>query len=456
MQSRKLRLFDRTLCTLQDESGTLKLWSLSFPIFMNLVFNLLLGTVNTVALTYVSPSAVTAVNVSNTVIGIPTVLLNMIVNGMLVLLSLALGGGRKGAVGGIFKTGLIASVVFSGFLFGLLGFFAEPILRLMGLSGATLSSGVSYLRIRALSLSFAAVTNCITARLRAHGFAAPTMIAGILSNAVNAAGSVFAVSPFYKGNKIIGVAVMTVVGQLCGMIYAVLRARKTVCGGAKAAVSFADLRHILAVGVPGGISLLAYNISTVYSTSLLAKLGEDVINVKVYTATVSGYTYLFGLAVAQSAAMMIGRHAGAGHFDSAQRLFRQTVRLVPLLNAALSFLVFLFSCQIMQIFTNDPAIITAAHTVFLIDIAIEIFRGVSHVGENALCSVEDTVFTSAVSIPSSLVIGIFGCWFFSIRLGLGLYGYYAAAVLDELLRSTAYRIRFQRGRFQKILKSKGA
>ncbi len=93
MQSRKLRLFDPALCTLQDESGTLKLWSLSFPIFMNLVFNLLLGTVNTVALTYVSPSAVTAVNVSNTVIGIPTVLLNMIVNGMLVLLSLALGGG---------------------------------------------------------------------------------------------------------------------------------------------------------------------------------------------------------------------------------------------------------------------------------------------------------------------------------------------------------------------------
>lgn len=442
------RLFDRSLCTLHDESGTLRLFSLAVPIFMGLVFNLLLGTVNTIALTRVSNEAVTAVNVSNTVIGIPLVLINMAVNGMLVLLSLSLGGGRKSNVRGIYKTGIIFSVALSLIIAVALSVFSVPILKLMGLSGASLQGGTVYLRIRAAALALTAITNCATAMLRAHGFARPTMIAGIISNLINACGSVFVVTPFYSGDKIVGVAVMAVLGQLIGAVYALASLTKTI-GRTDEKPSCRYLRHILSVGVPGGISLLVYNISTVFSTSVLTNLGEEVINVKVYVSTVSGYTYLFGLAIAQSAAMMIGRHVGAGHYDSAKKLFLQTVRTVPLLNLALSALVFLFSNRIMLAFTSDPALISTAHTVFLIDIAVEFFRGISHVGENSLCSVEDTVFTSSVAIPASLIIGIFGCWLFSVKLNLGIYGYYAAAVMDEALRSTVYRIRFQKGRYIK-------
>lgn len=106
-------IWDKSLLNLNDNSGNLNLFALAIPLFFQQVFTILLGTVNTVALTRVSEDAVTSVNVANMVIDIPVNLTYMITSGTLVILSLSLGAGKKDIIGKIYITGIISTAILS-------------------------------------------------------------------------------------------------------------------------------------------------------------------------------------------------------------------------------------------------------------------------------------------------------------------------------------------------------
>ena len=182
-----------------------------------------------------------------------------------------------------------------------------------------------------------------------------------------------------------------------------------------------------------------------FVTAMVASLGKEMMNTNVFVTNISQYTYTFGYAMAQAAGIMTGRLCGAGNCDKAKRLFAQNIRCIPIINALLATVVFVFSNKIMMIFTDNANIIDFSHYLFLANVVVQVFRGMTHVGENALCSVEDTVYTSIVSVSSCFLVNVLLCKIFCIELGFGLYGYYMASAADEGLRGLLYRIRWKRG-----------
>lgn len=447
MVKRIKEFFSNPLFEINDSAGRINLFAMSVPLFFQLIFNLMLGTINTIVLTYVSDEAVTAVNVANTVLNVPVILLTMVTNGLLVILSYSLGKGN-GAAGDACVTGIAINII-SAVAISIICFTQAPVfMQLMGLSGRTAAQAVLYFRIRSLFLVFQALAVCYTAILRANGFAKPTMISGMIINIINAAMSVMVVCGWIMpNNKIAGVSFAAVIGQIAGFIYAYIALKRKYEVKQKGRFTRQLSLRILKIGVPGGFSLLAYNISVMVSTAILTSLGSNIINTKIFVSNVANYSYLFGYATAQSCALMIGRYAGAGKYNAVKQLYKKILLFTPLLNVCLSLLIFIFSNRIMHVFTNDPAIIAAAHALLFIDIAVEAERGLNHVGENSLCGVGDTLFTSMVSISSCIFINMLGCWFLCIKLGLGLYGYYAAVILDEGVRSIIYYCRWRKSRW---------
>lgn len=437
-----------TLFTLTDQSGTMNMFSLMVPLFFRQLCTVLLGTISMVILTRVSEEAVTAVSVANTVINIPLNLITMIANGMMIILSLSLGAGLTKNSDNLYVTGVLTALFFSLFLSGVSFVAAYPLLRLMHIEGKILELAVLYFRIRMGFIMFTALTGCITAVLRAYGIAAPTLISGLLENGVNVALSLCVISGNYSGNKVAGVAFAVVIGQLVGLLYsfAAMFYYKVVQQKGRFAIS--QLWRILCVGIPSGLSLLTYVITAAFSTSVIASLGQTAVNVKVYTATISEYTYLFGYAMAQAGALMISRYVGGGRYAFANRMFHFNVFAVPLLDAMMAFVVFLFTNPLMHLFTDDPDLLAKVRVIFLIDILIETARGQTHVGENSLCNVADTVYTSVVSITSCVLIGACGSWLLCIKCGLGVYGYFIASALDETVRGCLFRLRWHSGRWK--------
>lgn len=234
-------------------------------------------------------------------------------------------------------------------------------------------------------------------------------------------------------------------GQFAGLVYTYvsLRLSKYIADGGKFELNSAV--RIMKVGVPGGFSLLAYNISSMLVTSMIASLGTQIMNTKVYVSNISNYTYLFGYAVAQAGGIITGHLCGGGEFKKAKMLFAQNIRIIPIINIAFSAAVLIFSAHLIRIFTDEPFIVNLAPRLFLADILVEMFRGMTHIGENALCSIEDTLYTSTVSIVSCFLVNVLLCYAFCIVLKMGLYGYYAACAVDEGIRSLLYRIRWNSG-----------
>lgn len=437
-----------SMFTLTDQSGSLRMFSLTVPLFFRQLCTVLLGTISTVILTRVSEEAVTAVNIANTVINIPLNMITMIANGMVIILGLSLGAGQTKDGGSIYATGMLAALFFSLVLAGVSWGAAYPLLRLMHIGGSVLEQAVLYFRIRMGCILFTALTGCITATLRAYGSAAPTLISGLLENGVNVLLSLCVISGLYTGNKVAGVAFAVVIGQLAGLLYsfAALFRRRAVPQRGRFAAQ--QLRRILRVGIPSGLSLLTYVVTAAFSTSVIASLGQAAVNVKVFTANVSGFTYLFGYAMAQAGALMISRYAGSGRYALADRLFRWNACVVPLLDAVLAFAVFLFTGPLMRLFTDEPELLAQARIIFLIDIFIEAARGQTHVGENSLCNVADTVYTSIVSMASCVLIGAGLSWLLCLRCGLGVYGYFVASAIDETVRGCLFRLRWHSGRWK--------
>lgn len=444
----KNKLYDPSLFTLTDSSGTMNLFSLSVPLFFQQIFTFLLGTVNTVVLTRVSGDAVTAVNVAVSVLSIPIILLTMPSNGAVIILSLMLGSNARKRLGDIYVTGLIINIILP-ILLSIIFFFSAPaLLGIMNVSGSILEESIVYFKIRCLFLIFQALTTYLTGVLRAYGMAKSTMISGIIVNVINALLSIMTVSGlFLSGNKIIGVSAAAGIGQLAGMLYAFLILYKNRQISVRGSFIRSAAIRILKVGVPSGLSLFAYNVSSMLITSMIASLGNQVMNTKVFVTNIASYTYLFGYAMAQSSALMTGRLCGAKKYDRAKALFRQNIRFIPMINVCMSFIAFLFSNQLMRIFTDDVAIIHTAHYLFLADIAVEAFRGITHMGENSLCSVEDTLYTSIVSIASCFLISVLFCRLFCIHFKMGLFGYYISAMMDEGIRGLMYRIRWNKGKW---------
>lgn len=441
-------LWDKSLLSLTDSSGKMNLFSLALPLFLQQVFTILLGTVNTVVLTTVSDDAVTAVNIAATVLNIPIMLLTMPSNGAMILLCLALGEGKRKTVSTLYCTGLAVTIFLSVCVSALFFVLAPSLLRRMQLSDTVLSAGILYFRIRCVFLLFQALTTYLTSVLRTHGMAKATMISGILVNIVNALLSIMAVNGLLFGNnKLVGVSLAAGLSQLVGMGYAIGVLYKKQCIAKGGSLLLSQTMRILKIGIPSGLSLLAYHISTILVTAMIASLGNQAVNTKVFVTNIANYTYLFGFSVAQSGALMTGRLCGAGEISHAKQLFRQNIVFVPAVNVCLSILVCIFSGQLMRIFTDDPAMIQTARYLFLADIFVEAFRGITHVGENALCSVEDTLFTAAISTISCFFISVLFCWLFCIHFKLGLLGYYLAAIIDEGSRGLCYRLRWNRGRW---------
>ena len=450
----KNKFIDSSLFSLIDSSGTMNLFALAFPLFFQQVFTLLLGTVNTIVLTHVSDDAVTAVNVAISVLNIPNILLMMPTSGAVIIFSLTLGSNHKNETGNIYITGLIINIILP-LLLSILFFSAAPaMLGIMNVSGTILAEGILYFRIRCIFLTLEALTNYFTGVLRAHGKAKSTMVSGIIVNIVNALLSVLTVCGiFFGSNKIIGVSAAAGIGQLAGMIYAavILYKSRDIC--VKGSYSSSIAKRILKIGIPSGLSPFAYNVSTMLITSMIASLGMQTMNTKVFVTNIAGYTYRLGYALAQSNALMTGRLCGAEKYERAKALFKQNIRLIPIINICLSFAVFIFSNKLMRIFTSDPVIINMAHWLFLLDIAVEALRGITHMGENSLCSVEDTLYTSAVSTVSCFMISVLFCRLFCIDLKMGLFGYYIAAIMDEGTRGMLYHLRWNKGKWIKIQNS---
>lgn len=444
-------IYDRSVSTVTENGKRITLIGLTLPLLTEYIFLQLYSTVNTVILSGYSDMAVSATGVSQQVSSLATVILDMINKGVVIVSSVALGSQDKERARSLAGTGSVMAIGMSLLLAAVLNTLSVRFMEIMGLTGQLQSMGAEYLGIVAMYLPVTALLSYVNNLLICHGYSRITMISGLLSNGINL---LLCYLALYSGLKlpISGVAAVAVcrgIAQLLGLGVSVFFFFKKKClfrlgFNGKAAWS------ILKFGAPAGMSMLSYSLSQTVTTGFITGLGVAVINTKLYVSNILAYTNKVSYALGNAGGILMGRHRGAHRMDSVRQLYRQNLLIAVSCNMTIALLVLLLHRQLLYIFTSDPDIIRAGGTIMAVDLAVELFRAVNHISENAFNANGDVKTPLVTAAVSAWGCNVLLSYILAVQLRLGLTGLWLAMAADELFKAAVYLLRWRSGKWQNV------
>ena len=134
------------------------LYKLAIPIFIELLFMMLLGTVDTIMLSRFNDNAVGAVSNANTVINFLTVLINVVSVGIGVVISNYLGAKNEDFAKRAISTGVFFNTILGLLLFLFFQFFGDSLFKLVGTSEVFILNSTNYLKIVTMGIPFIALS----------------------------------------------------------------------------------------------------------------------------------------------------------------------------------------------------------------------------------------------------------------------------------------------------------
>jgi len=420
--------------------------ALFWPTFIELLFFMLMGTVDTLMLSNYSDYAVGSVGNANTLIIMFSVLLLIVSNGVAVLVSQYLGAKKEEVAHRMIGTGIIVNFVIGFILASALILSADLLLNLVNTESVLFDNSKTYLSVIAISLFFVSVSNVITASLRSYGFAKYITMVVIIANVLNIIGN-FVLIYGYLGFPRLGVygaALSTlIVRALMMLIYFFLLFKVLKFKLKEIRLNRESMKQILKIGLPSAAESWTYTIMQAIILSMINSLGADFTITRTYINTILTYIYIFSIAFASVNAVMTGYYIGERKYEKAYQETFKTITRNFFIVLTMVLVVNLTSKYILGVFTTSEVIISSARRILWIALFLETGRGVNLIMIQSLRSAGDTTFPLVMALFSMIGVAIPMAYFLGIYFGFGLFGIYIAYASDELIRASFMFFRWQ-------------
>lgn len=433
------------------------LLQMTWPVFIELLLQMLVGSIDQVMLSQYNETAVAAVGNANQIMTTLILSFNVICLAATIMLSHFLGAREAKKAEQIYSLAVGLNLTISLILTALLLFGADPLLELMKVPAEARPEAKSYLIITTLSLPCQALMLTFSAFLRAHAKMLVIMCSTGVINLINIIGNtvfIYGIGPFPRLGAA-GAAISTSICRTCGMLFMMYAFFHTIPGariGLKCLRPFPKdlLNRFLYIGLPSGGEGLSYNLSQSTSLIFVNMMGTCAVTTRMYTMMFAQICYMLISAVSQSTAIIIGYCIGAHDFDQADRLNWGVLKLFTPITLILTFILALFARPLFGIFSSDPQVIALGQHVLYVEVLLELGRCFNIVLVRNLQATGDVAFPVTIGICSQWVIGVGIAYLLGVHWGLGLVGVWLAFALDENLRGIIFVIRWKKGRWRQI------
>ncbi|MBU1143846.1 MAG: MATE family efflux transporter [Firmicutes bacterium] len=426
--------------------------ALFWPTFIELLFFMLMGTVDTLMLSNYSDYAVGSVGNSNTLIMMFAVLLLVVANGVAVLVSQYLGAKKSDVAHRVIGSGLIINLFVGFILASTLVLSADFLLNLVNTKVELFADSKTYLQVIAMSLFFVAISNVITASLRSYGFAKYITFVVMGANLLNILGNYVLINGYWGFPRlgVFGASLSTLgVRGLMMFVYFFLLFKVIKVSIKDIRLDMATSKQIFRIGLPSAAESWTYTLMQGIILSMINSLGPDFTTARTYINTILTYIYIFSVAFASANAVMTGYYIGERNYEKAHKETLKTVFRSFVVVLSMTLVVNLSSGLILNVFTENPIIIKTVRTILWLAILLEFGRSLNLILIQALRSAGDTTFPLVMAVLSMFGIAVTSAYFFGIYLGLGLFGIYMAFVLDEVFRGILMFFRWQSRKWEK-------
>lgn len=439
----------------------MSLLSLAIPILIEQILRNLMGTVNVFMIGNISDDAVAAVGVANQIMNIVISAFTMLGIGAAVLINHALGARKYKNAAIVSMNAVTVAAVIGLLISAVLCTCADFFIRLIGLEAALVPMAVSYLRIMGGAAAPIALSFMIANIFRSYGNARIPMVVVILNNILNIVGAYIVIfRPFETPlTGISGIAVVRAGSETIGLLVLLAFLLTSQFGFQFAdcfKLKWKNAREIVSTGVMTGMESIFYNMAQVITTSFITGLGAMALSAKVYVQSVEFYASIIGFSIGQAAQVIVGHMMGAGKYDEAYRYINRVWRYIVCSNLFFTILFFLFSPQLMSLFTENQEIVSIARWLFFTNIFTFIGRSFNHSAGFGLRSAGYIFRVMLLCVASIWVCNVGLGWFFTVKCGFGVLGLWLAVMTDEWVRGGAMMLLWIKGVWKKGLLEKNA
>jgi len=427
----------------------MSLFSLSTPIFIELLLQTLLASADVFMLSFYCENAVGAIGVASQILTTIILMVKIISSGTIVLISQYLGSRKKERVFEIIGISMLLTLLIGIILSFSFVVFKYKILTLMNLPKEFLKYGEIFLSIVGGFIFVEALFILVAGIARSYGYSKLPMYIGIGKNLLNAIGNyLFIFGPM--GIPILGVkgvAISTVVSRIIGLIVLLIILFRMKEINFSFNFSFLtvknDIKNLFKIGISSVGETASYKISQIVIVSaIISNFGAQAITTRTYILRIMWIIEIFTVSMGIGTKIIIGHLVGAKEIKKGYKLCLKAVRISFLVMIMLTVLVFVFSKQLLMIFTENRNIISTGRALLFLLIFIEPGKAFNLVISNALRGAGDIKFPVLISIPFMWGISVGLSYVLGLKFNLGLIGVWIAFAIDEWVRGIIVFLRW--------------
>ena len=417
-----------------------RLFSLTWPLLLELLLGIAVGVVGTVLAARASDASGAAFALAHHVFGTLFIVFRIVGAGVGVVITQALGAGRRDHADAVARAVLGASSWIGLAVALTAATTAGPLLGLMNAPPDVLPLALPLLVALAPAMRLDAWNASMTAVMRAHLRARDTlavMVAMQLLHLALMGPLMFGAGPL-PALGLPGYALAVVLARVLAIVLHLWLWRRRL----NLRPVWADwwqlprreLAAVARIGLPGAAENIAYRLAYMVSVAVVGGLGAAALATHAYASQVVMVTLLFGLATGLSVEVLVGHLIGAGRLHEAHALVRRALARGLAVSVAVAALAALAGPWLLRLFTLDEHIVHSATVLLWLTVLLEPGRTFNLVVINALRAAGDARYPVVAGAASMLVVLAGGSWLLGSVCGLGLVGVWLAYIADEWLR----------------------
>ena len=430
-----------------------RLFKVAFPIFIELLFLTLYGTVDTLMLSNYSKEAVGAVGIANILFMLFAILINIIALGIGSVASQYVGNNQLQKAKDTIKTGTYATLFISIILFLALFFLRMPLLRLIGTDETLFNDAELYLKWASISIIFLGIRVTLSTGYRVFSKSNAVMYIMVIGNIFNMLLNLVLIYGFWfipsLGAE--GAAIGTLIARAITVGIFVYGSYKLLDIKLHRFVLNIDvLKKTVGVGLPSALENLGWNIAQVFIIRYVNDIGVDQMIARTYILNMMSYIFLLAFALATANGIIVGYHIGDKKPEEAYKQTFISRKYAMLGTWPVIAVMIVFGQLILRIYTQDEVVIKLANDVLWLIFFLETARANNLIFIAALRAAGDTfvILIGGVTIMFALNVGL--GFVFTYILELGLTGILLAASLDEMGRALFNIQRFKSKKWMQI------
>ena len=437
-----------------DTSLKRQLKVLTIPVFIEMALVMMLGAVDTVMLSRYSDNSVAAVGLDNQLMSLVFLVYQFFSMGAAILCAQYIGAGLRKRLVQVVGMAIVVNFLLGLVVSALLFFYAEGLLKMMGLRPELMGDGVTYPRLTGALSFFQALSLTFSASLRsADKVVYPMVVTGIV-NVFNVFGN-YALIFGHWGCPQLGVegaAIATAASRALAMVL-------LACIHFKVHIPrfplhyfrpmpWQELKNLLKIGIPAMSENISYNLSQVVITIFINQISNEALAARTYCANMIMFVYLFCLSITQGGDILIGHLVGQQRHQAAYILGNYFFRWSMVITITGSIVLALSGHSLLSAFTNNQEIIQMGVWVLVVDVFLEIGRTANIFASSTLRATGDTVYPFIVGVIFQWSVAVGLSYFIGIPLGYGLVGMWIGFALDESIRGIILMRRWHSGKWK--------